>query len=50
MKQIYSMLSAGIIIVILVVSAFVGWAIYKIFTVRTYQRPLHEDSWDYVVN
>ena len=44
------MLSTGIVIVILVVSAFVGWVICKIFTVRTYQPPLHEDSWDYVIN
>lgn len=44
------MLSTGIIIVILIVSTFVGWVIYKIFTVRTYQPPLHEDSWDYVIN
>ena len=44
------MLSAGIIIVILVVSAFVGWAICKIFTVTTYQPPRQEDSWDYIIN
>jgi len=47
------MLSVSIIIVIFVVSAFLAWVIYKIFTVKTYKAPppqLHEDTWNYIVN